>query len=116
MKASRMQVLLLLSLTAVNLASRRTDGAEIPFFIHVSAATVTVCVQCSGPWLRLSALDGPYEPGTPNPINFYSAEINIFSPFGQWSCFITQGDDCNGNNIDLTAAPELNICLPDFPG
>ena len=116
MKASRVQVLLLLSLTAVNLASRRTDGAEIPFFIDVSAATVIVCVQCSGPWLRLSALDGPYAPGTPNPINFYSAEINMFSPFGQWGCSITHGADCAGNNVDLTTAQELNICLPDFPG
>jgi hypothetical protein len=116
MKASRVQVLLLLSLTAVNLASRRTDGAEIPFFIDVSAATVIVCVQCSGPYLRLSALDGPYAPGTPNPINFYSAEINWLPPFGQWVCSITHGADCAGNNVDLTTAQELNICVPDFPG
>jgi len=41
-----------------------------------------------------------------HPINFYSAEINIFSPFGDWVCTVTAPDDgCQGRcgGVPVTA-------------
>jgi hypothetical protein len=84
-------------LVAASLAPRTVAGAEIPFLIDLALATDCVCVECQGPWLR-SGAGGPYAAHTPNPINFYSAEINIFSPFGEWLCGVTAPDGgCQGD-------------------
>jgi hypothetical protein len=116
--------------SAASLAPRMVAGAEIPFFIHLANATDCVCVHCNGPWLRTTE-DGPYAAHTPDPINFYSAEINIFSPFGEWDCDVFAAHNgCQGTCSTVPiAAPrppaivpqdqpdqELHICVIDFMG
>ena len=93
-------------------------------------ATDCVCIECDGPWLRSSSNQGPYQVYNTDPINFYSAEINIFSPFGQWTCGVVgpkggcQGE-CPGNILATTPSPGetrdvppqvLHFCLADAPG
>jgi hypothetical protein len=117
-------------LVAASLAPRMVAGAEIPFFLHMANATDCVCIECDGPWLR-SGAGGPYAAHTPDPINFYSAEINIFSPFGEWTCgLVAPNGGCQGDCPgEILLAPRssaiipqdfpeqvLHICVPDFPG
>src|SRR5262249_16835867 len=63
--------------SAASLAPRMVAGAEIPFLLHMANATDCVCIDVDGPWLPAGS-GGPFAAQTPDPINFYSAEINIF--------------------------------------
>jgi hypothetical protein len=59
-------------------------------FIAQNRANNLMCIYCGGPWFRLG-FSTPLFPPTeenPNPVaeNFYTAETNIFSPFGLWGC------------------------------
>jgi hypothetical protein len=86
---------------------------EIPFFLTNNAST-EMCIDCTGPWLRDSAL-GPVPKGAQH-FHFYSAEINIFPPFGQWTCFIQQ--PLNGSCV-FTGAPvnfsQVELCADNRP-
>jgi hypothetical protein len=98
-------------LVAASLAPRTVAGAEIPFFIRLVNATECVCVECQGPWLR-SGAGGPYAAHTPALIHFYSAEINIFSPFGEWLCSVTAPDNgCQGGCSHILA-PRSSAAIP----
>jgi hypothetical protein len=70
---------------------------EIPFFgtnEYVNFADGT-CILCVGPWFRKSASCGnPLPIGTLHE-NFYSAELNIFSPLGLWSCELRSCAECS---------------------
>lgn len=56
---------------------------EIPFFVtNQDFNPVNTCIQCYGPWLRQSSPCGSNLPVQRQRLQFYSAEINLFSPFG----------------------------------
>jgi hypothetical protein len=131
MKTTRWKALLtLLSLGVLGLLPRGAAGGEIPFFLDMSAATDCVCIECDGPWLRSSSNQGPYDWATADPINFYSAVINIFSPFGVWkSGVVAPQGGCQGACPGMILAPTpstgetrdvppqvLHICVEDSPG
>jgi hypothetical protein len=123
-------LLTLLCLGSLGLLPRGAAAGEIQFFLDMTFATDCVCIECDGPWLRSSSNQGPYQVYNTDPINFYSAEINIFSPFGQWTCGVVgpkggcQGE-CPGNILATTPSPGetrdvppqvLHFCLADAPG
>jgi hypothetical protein len=63
---------------------------EIPFFITNelggSMFPDGTAIVCGGPWLRRTANCGTPIRNDDQPLQFYSAEINLFSPFGPWVC------------------------------
>ena len=76
-------VLLLLGGLSVALAGGQAHAlSEIPFYV-TNDTNNQICVAADGPWFRTSGqrLIGPQVTG----VNFYSAEINIFSPYGLWT-------------------------------
>jgi hypothetical protein len=86
-------------------------SGDIPFVLFNPDDQEDLCIGCSGPWLRQS----PFIKIPVNDCKFYAAAINIFSPFGEWSCetFVTDSDGaCDSGN----PAQSVNFCLEDFPG
>jgi len=73
---------------------------HIPFFAtNESSEDVTIC--CVGPWFRQICGDAAQCTIPANAVadNFYSADIDIFSPYGSWFCCLvteTPFSDCSG--------------------
>lgn len=65
---------------------------HIPFYVTYEKehGAEVLQLQCEGPYLRDSGLI-EVEPGADH-AKFYSAEVNIFSPYGKWSCSICVPD------------------------
>ena len=87
---------------------------EIPFL--VTNNYTDICFHCAGPWLRVSncpLIPLQEIPGQP-PVNFYNAEINLFSPFGLWVCAPTPncGDCLPPSSLDRGA---LSFCVDAEP-
>ena len=62
-------------------------------------------LNCTGPWLRTTGLVD-VSPGADR-AKFYSAEVDVFSPYGKWSCSICPPDEggptsCSGPIIAKT--------------
>jgi hypothetical protein len=80
---------------------------EIPFFLD-NQINQNVRMICSGPWGRTSGdVRVSHDTGF---TQFYAAEINIFSPFGNWRC----GADLGSNNVDFClaeGAPHVKFTL-----
>jgi hypothetical protein len=86
-------------------------SGDIPFVLFNPDHQEDLCIGCSGPWMR----ESPFIKIPVNDCKFYAAAINIFSPFGKWSCetFVTDSDGaCDSGN----PAKSVNFCLEDFPG
>ena len=86
-------------------------SGDIPFVLLNPDDQEDLCIGCSGPWMR----ESPFIKIPMNDCRFYAADINIFSPFGEWSCetFVTDPDGaCDSGN----PAQSVNFCLEDFPG
>jgi hypothetical protein len=66
---------------------------EIPFFVN-NQAFQDVCLIYTGPWFRQSSDNGQEILANAGRIQFYSAEINLFSPFGLWNCWFDTGGRC----------------------
>jgi len=97
-----------LLLSGLILAPAQAMADEIPFFV-TSETSQTLDLLCTGPWFRSSGCRA-INPGTRD-FNFYSAEINIFSPFGPWHCsFGIAGGIC----ADI-AGPSVDFCLDVAP-
>jgi hypothetical protein len=102
-------------------------GDEIPFYASNQNTSETFFILCNGPWGRQSPR-GPLEgrvdfgPGA-NKVKFYAAEINAFSPFGDWNCayfkplpgprtqFISRVDFCLARK-----ATEVHLIIPPNRG
>ena len=81
---------------------------EIPFYITNTTGISDANFLCKGPWLRVSPCGRV--PETSDPVNFYNAEINLFSPFGLWECDLLREDACillvsRGCNFVSTPSP-----------
>lgn len=57
---------------------------HIDFYVTYKEGDETLVFQCHGPWLRISPLDQA-KAGADH-VKFYSAVVNIFSPYGKWDC------------------------------
>ena len=72
---------------------------EIPFTITNqlggSMFPDGTAIVCGGPWLRRSAQCGTPIRDDDQPLLFYSAEINLFSPFGPWECQLRSVGECD---------------------
>ncbi len=101
----------LLGVLALLATAAPVTADEIPFFgtnEFVGIGNET-CILCAGPWARKSAPCGTPLPEGTKEKNFYSAEINIFSPFGQWNCELRACGECSPF-ID-----QLSFCLDAEP-
>ncbi len=73
---------------------------HIPFYAtNISSEDVTIC--CIGPWFRQICGDEAQCTISANAVddNFYSADVDIFSPYGSWFCCLvtnTPFSDCSG--------------------
>ncbi|MFZ1428533.1 MAG: hypothetical protein WAS21_17375 [Geminicoccaceae bacterium] len=72
---------------------------EIPFYITNelggSMFPDGTAIVCGGPWLRRTANCGTPIRNDNQPLLFYSAEINLFSPFGPWQCQLRSVGECD---------------------
>ena len=85
-------------------------SGTIPFFA-TNNGTEDLCIKCAGPWSRCSATV-LIKPGQQR-VKFYSADINIFSPFGFWACETsTPIGPCT---LVATTVAEVNFCLESIP-
>jgi hypothetical protein len=103
--------LLLLSILIVPSAAL----ADINFWV-TSKSSKNVCVYCAGPWFRLgfsSVLAFNFTQ------LFYTAETNIFSPFGPWGCGVKETTQTPLSDCDWlgTLPPQKTaFCVSDVPG
>ncbi len=80
---------------------------HIPFYVtyEKEKGAETLQLNCTGPFLRTSGLVD-VSPGADR-AKFYTADVNIFSPYGKWSCSICVPDpggafSCLGPILDKT--------------
>ncbi len=75
---------------------------HIPFYAtNNSGMEISIC--CQGPWFRASCASTssqscPISEGAVD-YNFYSAEVDVFSPYGTWKCCLNNAvldSDCSG--------------------
>jgi len=119
----------LLATLAVVISSPLPAAADntIPFYV-TNETNEKLCVYCNGPWARNSFGIGGYPyivPSGGTHKQFYYAKINVFSPFGNWTCnyeptyigkglFCDKGDVCC-NDEDYKHAGSVNFCLDNIP-
>jgi len=81
------------------LAPPTAAADEIPFYITNelggSMFPDGTAIVCGGPWLRRTANCGTPIRNDQQPLLFYSAEINLFSPFGPWQCQLRSVGECD---------------------
>ncbi|HEX6014475.1 MAG TPA: hypothetical protein VFY87_22300 [Geminicoccaceae bacterium] len=100
---------LLLLLGALTLPPTPAMATDIPFFA-TNTESFEVDLNCEGPWLRSSP--NAKIDGFASKVNFYSATIDIFSPFGLWHCGADIGAEvsfCLFADPDGVAPVELTI-------
>jgi hypothetical protein len=85
----------------------------IPFFVTNNSNT-TELIACDGPWERCGGFVH-LKPGQQR-FNFYSAEKNIFSPFGPWTCAVGPDLSCPLDNQNNKISSIINFCLEAIPG
>jgi hypothetical protein len=107
--------LLLLLLSGLVLPPAQAMAADIPFRV---TTPIDVCLLCKGPWHRSSSFCGQNIAGGTERFNFYSAEVNVFSPFGSWECEADRGT-CDsglfGGCIGSPPESERFFCVNDTP-
>jgi hypothetical protein len=101
--------LMSLLLSGLILAPAPAMTTEIPFFIN-NNTSVEQYVLCAGPWFRVSSECVNFAPARTR-VNFYSAELNIFSPLGEWRCWRKAVEAC-GTPI---RRPDVEFCLDVEP-
>jgi hypothetical protein len=67
-----------LLLSGSTLVSAPAVGGEIPFYATNNGSS-DACIACIGPWGRVSSFSGQTIPSSAVRLNFYNADINIFS-------------------------------------
>ena len=82
-RTRRNPVLMLILLTGLSLglANQAYALSVIPFYA-TNEEIDAVCIEVDGPWFRTSG-QVLISPQVTN-VNFYYAEINLFSPYGEW--------------------------------
>lgn len=84
----------------VGFSNKSYSLEHIPFYAtNVSDEDVTIC--CIGPWFRQICGDAAQCTISANAVddNFYSADVDIFSPYGSWFCCLvtnTPFSNCSG--------------------
>jgi hypothetical protein len=110
---ARLFPILLLLLSGVILAPAQAMAADIPFDV---STPIDVCLLCKGPWHRSSSFCGQNISGGAERENFYTAHVNIFSPFGLWECEADRGT-CDsglfGGCIGSPPESETFFCVND---
>lgn len=100
-------------LSALTLLAPPVAADEIPFYItNETGGSIYAdgtAIVCGGPWLRRSAQCGTPIRDDDQPLLFYSAEINLFSPFGPWACEVRSVGECD------PIIEELSFCLDAEP-
>jgi len=91
---------------------------SIPFKFD-NQESVPVCVKCDGPFFRSSKVGFI---ASREQKEFYEAEINSFSPFGQWSCSVWVGTytgmlepRCPTERAAVNEIATANFCLANIP-
>jgi hypothetical protein len=100
---------------AIGIGSHEAGAESIPFSLHNENPTEARCVSCSGPWARTTNWN-LVDANTNR--EFYEAEANLFSPFGEWSCQIAALNEggCNFEFIDPVPVIAGRVfCLPNPP-
>lgn len=100
-------------LGALTLLAPPVAADEIPFYItNETGGSIYpdgTAIVCGGPWLRRSAQCGTPIRNDDQPLQFYSAEINLFSPYGPWNCEVRSVGECD------PIIEELSFCLDAEP-
>ena len=93
-------------LGALALLAPPVAADEIPFYItNETGGSIYpdgTAIVCAGPWLRRTAQCGTPIRDDRQPLLFYSAEINLFSPFGAWQCELRSVGECDPFIEDLS--------------
>jgi hypothetical protein len=115
MKRAIGRIVLLSALFTPSLAS----AGNIDFNVQNQSST-KMCIYCGGPWFRLgfSAVLGTNYPSF-FWNNFYTAEDNIFSPFGAWGCGVKTTTDQVGSDCSWAGTlptQKVEFCVSDRPG
>jgi hypothetical protein len=102
-------LLLLSILIAPSVASADID------FVVTNKSSKNVCVYCAGPWFRIGISEVL---GFNFVQRFYTAETNIFSPFGDWSCGVKESTNPLLSECERVGLPpqKTNFCVSDVPG
>jgi hypothetical protein len=79
---------------------------EIPFTITTPAGIAAQSLHCVGPFLRRSECTDLH--GGDDHRVFYSAEKNIFPPFGQWTCALYEL-----NSLCRETLASIHFCIAD---
>jgi hypothetical protein len=114
-KAVHRPRLLLMFLSGLILVPAQAMAADIPFRV---TTPIDVCLLCKGPWHRHSSFCGQNISGGTERFNFYTAHVNIFSPFGSWECEADRGtcdSDPFGSCIGSPPESERFFCVNDTP-
>jgi hypothetical protein len=102
-------------LAGADIVLRRAASADINFWAKNNSSK-HICVYCDGPWLILgfsTVLANNYIQ------LFYTAETNIFSPFGPWGCGVketTQAPFSDCDWVGTLPAQKTAFCVSDVPG
>lgn len=100
-------------LGALALLAQPAAADEIPFYItNETGGSIYpdgTAIVCGGPWLRRSAQCGTPIRNDDQPLQFYGAEINLFSPYGPWNCEVRSVGECD------PIIEELSFCLDAEP-
>jgi hypothetical protein len=96
--------------------SPATAADEIKFFATNNSDTWWY-VTCDGPWFRTSGSFNKID-AFASDHNFYTAEVNLFSPYGQWECrYGGEGTIVSTVKFCLASgAPEVKVTIPEKSG
>jgi len=84
-------IFLALTLCFISLFPHRASSLEhIPFYATNNSG-IEFPILCSGPWTRCGR--GTLSAGADED-NFYSVDVDIFSPYGEWTCGQLVGGNC----------------------
>ena len=109
MKISGYFLIILALCFITGLPYKASAHKHIPFYATYpnEEGASTVYVYCQGPWCRETGdgnwcIGGPNQTCTPIPpgssmLEFYSAEVTIFSPYGRWQCGAWRGTGICGS-------------------
>jgi hypothetical protein len=115
MKRTTCRIALLSALVTPSLAS----AGNIDFNVQNQSST-KMCIYCGGPWFRLgfSPVLGNNYPSFFWTL-FYTAEDNIFSPFGGWGCGVKTTTDSVGSDcswVGTLPTQKVEFCVSNRPG
>lgn len=100
---ARLSVLAAVAIGVTVQASAAAWAGDVPFTI-TSTGLPNGGVSCAGPWFRESVC-GQIGPEGTDKKQFYTAEDNLFSPYGAWGCDVHR-EGCGTKRLDI-----VRFCL-----